>query len=55
MADHSAGAALYARKAVFYSRKPVEAERQWQIEQLPSEIREIAMILMEEKEKHFKI
>jgi len=55
MADHSAGAALYARKAVFYSGKPVEAERQWQIEQLPIEIREIAMILMEKKEKHFKI
>jgi hypothetical protein len=55
MADHSAGAALYARKAVFYSGKPVEAERQWQIEQLSTEIREITLILLEEKEKHFKI
>ena len=55
MDDHSAGAALYARKAVFYSGKAVEAERQWQIEQLPAEIREIILILLEEKEKHFKI
>ncbi len=55
MADHSLGAALYARKAVQYSGKSVDIERQWQIEQLPSEIREIILILMEEKEKHFKI
>jgi hypothetical protein len=55
MADHSVGAALYARKAVKYSGKPVDAEHQWQIEQLPLEIKEIVLMLMEEKEKHFKI
>ncbi|MBN2396090.1 MAG: hypothetical protein JXC36_06480 [Candidatus Atribacteria bacterium] len=55
MADHSVGAALYARRAVKHSGKSVEAERHWQMMQLPSEIKEITLILMENKEKHFKI
>ena len=55
MADHSVGAALYARKTLKYSGKSVDAERQWQIEQLPLEIKEIVLMVMEEKEKHFKI
>jgi len=55
MADHSVGAALYARKALKYLGKSVDTERQWQIEQLPTEIKEIVLMLMEEKEKHFKI
>jgi len=55
MADHSIGAAVYARKALKYSGKSVDAERQWQIEQLPLEIKEIVLTMMEDKEKHFKI
>jgi hypothetical protein len=55
MADHSVGAALYARRAIKYLGKSLEAERQWQIAQLPPEIKEIVLILMEEKGKHFKI
>ena len=55
MADHSVGAALYARKALKYSGKSADAECQWQIEQLPLEIKEIFLTVMEEKEKHFKI
>ena len=55
MADHSVGAALYARRAIERSGKSVDAERQWQIEQLPTEIKEIVLMLMEDKEKHFKI
>jgi hypothetical protein len=55
MADHSIEAALYAQKAVKYLGKSVEAERQWQIEQLSPEIKEIVLNLIEEKENHFKI
>jgi hypothetical protein len=55
MADHSVGAALYARKALKYSGKSADAERQWQIEQLPLEIKGIILMVMEEKEKYFKI
>jgi hypothetical protein len=55
MADHSVGAALYARRAIKYAGKSVLAERQWQIEQLSPEIKEIALNLIEEKEKHFRI
>jgi len=55
MADHSVGAALHARKALKYSGKSADAERQWQIEQLPLEIKEIVLMVMEDKEKHFKI
>jgi hypothetical protein len=43
MADHSLGAAWYALKAVKYSGKSVEAERKWQDEQLPSEIKELVL------------
>jgi hypothetical protein len=55
MADHSIGAAIYAQKAVKYLGKSVEAERQWQIEQLSPEIKEMVLNLIEEKENHFKI
>ena len=37
MADHCLGAALYALKAVKASGDSVDAERDWQNEQLPSE------------------
>ena len=39
MADHSLGAAWYALKAVKNAGKSVDAERKWQDEQLPSEIK----------------
>jgi len=55
MADHSLGAALYALKAVTNAGKSVDAERQWQNEQLPSEIKELVLTAMSKKEKHFKI
>jgi hypothetical protein len=37
------GAAVYALKAVQKAGKSIEAERIWQNEQLPSEIREMVM------------
>ncbi len=43
MADHSLGAALYALKAVKNAGKSVDAERKWQNEQLPSEIKELVL------------
>jgi hypothetical protein len=55
MADHSLGAALYALKAVKHAGKSVDAERKWQKEQLPSEIKELVLTTMSLKEKHFKI
>jgi hypothetical protein len=55
MADHALGAALYALKAVKYAGAPVDAERQWQHERLPPEIRELVLTAMREKEKIFTI
>lgn len=49
MADHSLGAAWYALKAVKNSDKSVDAERKWQNEQLPSEIRELVLTAREAK------
>ena len=49
MADHSLGAAWYALKAVKNSGKSVDAERKWQNEQLPSEIRELVLTAREAK------
>ena len=43
MADHSLGAAIYALKAVKFANKSINAEREWQNEQLPSEIRELVL------------
>ncbi|HMF31968.1 MAG TPA: hypothetical protein VKK79_11160 [Candidatus Lokiarchaeia archaeon] len=43
MADHSLGAALYALKAVKNAGKPIDAERKWQDEQLPPEIKELVL------------
>ena len=43
MADHALGAALYALKAVKSAGKSIEAERKWQKEQLPSEIKELVL------------
>ncbi len=43
MADHSLGAAWYALKAVKNAGKSTDAERKWQDEQLPSEIKELVL------------
>ena len=43
MADHSLGSAWYALKAVKSAGKSVEAERIWQDERLPPEIRELVL------------
>ncbi|MFX1250928.1 MAG: putative immunity protein [Promethearchaeota archaeon] len=55
MADHSLGAALYALKAVKETGKSIEAERKWQNEQLPSEIKELVLTSRIIKEKALKI
>ncbi|MCX6666284.1 MAG: hypothetical protein NT038_09585 [Euryarchaeota archaeon] len=43
MADHSLGPAWYALKAVKSAGKSIDAERKWQDEQLPSEIKELVL------------
>ena len=43
MADHSLGAAWYALKAVKHAGESIDAERKWQDEQLPSEIKELVL------------
>ena len=53
MADHSLGAAIYALKAVKFANKSIDAERKWQNEQLPSEIRELVLTARTEKEYSF--
>jgi hypothetical protein len=51
MADHSLQAAIYALKAVKNADSPIDAERIWQNEQLPSEIRELILTARCKKEK----
>jgi hypothetical protein len=41
MADHSLGGALYALKAVAAAGGSMDAERRWQDEQLPEDVREL--------------
>ncbi|MGZ5242669.1 MAG: putative immunity protein [Bacteroidia bacterium] len=55
MADHSLGGALYALKALKLGGKSIEAERNWQNEQLPEEIRELVLSSRAVKEKSFKL
>ena len=55
MADHSRGSALYALKAVKISGNSIDQERKWQNDQLPSEIKELIISAMINKEKHFKL
>ena len=43
MADHSLGGALYALKALKIAGQSINAERKWQDEQLPSEIKELVL------------
>jgi tRNA(Ile)-lysidine synthase TilS/MesJ len=54
MADHSLEAALYALKAVKNAGKSIEAEREWQNEQLPPRIKEFILTTRSVKEKHLK-
>jgi len=54
MADHSLGAALYALKAIKSAGQSIDAERKWQNEQLPSEIRELVLTSRSLKEEAFK-
>jgi hypothetical protein len=54
MADHSLGAAIYALKAVKFADRSIDAERKWQNEQLPSEIRELVLSTRINKECLFK-
>ncbi|HWR64373.1 MAG TPA: hypothetical protein VN365_08235 [Candidatus Thermoplasmatota archaeon] len=49
MADHSLGAAWYALKAVKNAGKSIDAERKWQDEQLPSEIKELVLTARKSK------
>ena len=49
MADHSLGAAWYALKAVKNAGKSIDAERKWQDEQLPSEIKELVLNAMKSR------
>jgi hypothetical protein len=49
MADHSLGAAGYALKAVKNAGKPADAERRWQDEQLPPEIKDLVLTAREIK------
>ena len=43
MADHSLGAAWYALKAVKNAGRSTDAERKWQDEQLPVEIKQLVL------------
>jgi hypothetical protein len=43
MADHASGAAWYALKAVKNAGKSTDAERRWQDEQLPPEIKDLIL------------
>ena len=43
MADHALGAAWYALKAVKYAGTSTDAERRWQDEQLPPEIKDLVL------------
>jgi hypothetical protein len=53
-AEHSLGAAIYALKAIAVVGGDVAQEREWQIEQLPPEVRElIESALQGERFRHF--
>ena len=55
MADHSMGGALYALKAVNCAGKSMDDERNWQIEQLPLEVKDFVLEVMSLKAKSFKM
>jgi hypothetical protein len=49
MADHSLGAAWYALKAVKSADRSIESEKNWQNEQLHSEIKELVLTARENR------
>jgi len=49
MADHSLGAAWHALKAVKNAGKSIAAERKWQDEQMPSEIKDLVLTARESR------
>jgi hypothetical protein len=49
MADHSLGAAWYALKAVNLAGMSVDAERRWQDDQLPPEIKDLVLTARERR------
>lgn len=55
MADHSMGGALYALKAVNCAGKSMDDEQNWQKEQLPLEVRDFVLEVMNQKARHFKM
>ena len=55
MADHSLGPALYALKAMSLAGQSIDAERQWQNQQLPPEIQELVLSTRISKENQFKL
>ena len=55
MADHSMGAALYALKSVNCAGKSMDEERQWQVDQLPLEVRDFVLEVMSQKTRSFKM
>jgi hypothetical protein len=47
MAEHSLGSVVYGLKAVKAAGNSVEAERQWQIEHLPADVKELVFTALE--------
>ena len=47
--DHSLGAALYALKAVEATGMQMDAERQWQLDRIPGEVRELIISAIERR------
>jgi len=55
MADHSMGGALYAIKAVNCAGKSMKEEQDWQVCQLPLEVKDFVLEVMQQKANHFKM
>jgi hypothetical protein len=55
MADHALGGALYALKALSHSGGNVNAEREWQNNRLPQQIKKLVLEARKLKEKSFRI
>jgi hypothetical protein len=49
MADHALGAAWYALKAVKHAGRSPDAERQWQDEHLPPEVKDLVLTARESR------
>jgi hypothetical protein len=49
MADHCLGASMYALKAVEATGASADAERAWQVEQLPDEVRDLVVSALERR------